>query len=110
MAKTSDVVLTVFQYDWDEFANKHKYNPFVKSATIKAYIGTDIINVRWDFVKWYTKDTYIDEIIDYFNEHSYIITTLDDDNSIYQEDHVANDEDLSDFWDYAPQIKLVTEF
>lgn len=110
MAKTSDVVLTVPLSDWDEFKKDHRYNPYVQCATIKVYVGTDIVNVKWDFVKWFTKDKYIDEILDFFTKRSYLITALNEDNSVYQEDHVQDDEDLSDFWDYAPQVKLITDF
>lgn len=107
MAKHSDVVLTVYKNDWEEFVKAHKDNVFAKCAKITEYPTTDIINVSWDFVKWYTKDDYIDEILIYFNEHDYMITTLDGDNTLHQEEYVKDDDALSEFWDYAPQVKLV---
>lgn len=107
MAERSDVVLTVYKEDWYNFVEAHKDNLFAKSAKVTEYPTTNIINVSWEFVKWYTKDDYVDEILNYFSEHDYLITTLDEYNTIYQEDRVHNDDMLSDFWDYAPQVKLV---
>lgn len=107
MSKVSDVVFTVYNDEWEDFAKNHTYNPFVKCAKVTKYPTTNLVNVSWDFVKWYTKDEFIDEIIDYFNERDYLLTTLDEDNTLYQQDHVKSDDDVSEFWDYAPQVKLV---
>ena len=41
------------------------------------------------------------------NNHSCLLTTLDEDNTVYQEDYIKSDDDVSDIWDYAPQVKLV---
>ena len=107
MSKVSDVVITCFKVEWEVFADIHKYNPFIKCAKITEYPAIDIINVSWECVKWYTKDKYTDEIYDFMNNHSCLLTTLDEDNTLYQEDYIKSDDDVSDFWDYAPQVKLV---
>ena len=107
MAKISDVVITCYKKEWEAFACDNAYNPFVKCAKISEYPSTDLVNVSWEFIKWYTKDEFIDEIIDYFNNHDFLLTTLDDDNNVFQQDHVSDDSMISEFWDYAPQVKLV---
>ena len=107
MAKHSDVVLTVYKENWEEFVKTHKDNIFARCAKVTEYSTTNIINVSWDFVKWYTKNDCIDEILTYFDEHDSIVTTLDEDNTLHQEDCIKDDDALSEFWDYAPQVKLV---
>lgn len=108
MVKYCDVVITVNLKDWNDFVSSHAYNPFVKCADIKHYGNTEIINVLWNFVKWYTKDDYIDEILNYFEEHSYILTTVDDDNYVNQVDGIKYDDDTeSCYWDYVHKVKLI---
>jgi len=107
MAIVSDVVFTVHGYDWAEFAENNMDNPYVKGAKVTSYARTDLVNVMFEGVKWYTKDDYIDEIIVYFNDHDFLLTTLDEDNTVFQQDHVSDDNMISEFWDYAPQVKLV---
>ena len=107
MATVSDVVFTVHGYDWAEFAENNMDNPYVKGAKVISYARTDLVNVMFEDVKWYTKDDYIDEIIVYFNDHDFLLTTLDEDNTVFQQDHVSDDNMISEFWDYAPQVKLI---
>ena len=107
MATVSDVVFTVHGYDWAEFAENNMDNPYVKGAKVTSYARTDLVNVMFEDVKWYTKDDYIDEIIVYFNDHDFLLTTLDEDNTVFQQDHVSDDNMISEFWDYAPQVKLI---
>lgn len=107
MATVSDVVFTVHGYDWAEFAENNMDNPYVKSAKVTSYARTDLVNVMFEGVKWYTKDEYIDAIYIFFEDKDYLFTSLDEDNSINQTDHVHSDDDISEFWDYAPQVKLI---
>ena len=111
MSTRSDVFITIRKDDWVEFAKNHKDNPFVKDVEIKSYETTDIVNVYWESVKWWSfTDTYVKEIEDYIKEVSCLVSILDDDRAFSQTDYIKNDEELSEFWNYSPQLMLNVDF
>lgn len=110
MAKLSTVIITCYKEDWERFVKDNQFNPYVKCVESKEYPLINIINIRWKWIKFFTKDDYMDDILNFFADCSYIITILDEDDTINREDNVKSDDEVSDFWDYAPQVELNIDF
>lgn len=109
MSAKHTVVLTCYEKDWTEFVENFVGNEFAEKANERYYENSDIMNVKWEWIDWFS-NADAGDMLDFFTNRSYILTTLDENHGIEQDDNIIDEEEDSVFWDYAPIVDLNINF